>query len=281
MSYTEEDNTVKVWTEGDFVYKSFSDHYQFLKELSFNSFLKSYGRYEVFQSADYTTRTLVLRRGIALDENTIFSNEVIEGMVDRVYYLHRMGIIHGDIKPSNFILFRGKIEIIDFGASRFTRKSQTILQTIYPANSRPRDKEMSEFSEVYCLGRLLNLYYYERFQLEKPAMVRKMTRSNRKYRCTLSEVRDFFVPEVKRKEYTCSYYDEVKDRTVGRIAELQERILSRSQNRELLKYAEIALTYIVDWQDYAGTVEGFKKEEYLEFREILQAEDFYPFSQDF
>ena len=35
-----------------------------------------------------------------------------------VYSLHKAGVLHCDIKPSNFVLIKGRLKIIDFGISR-------------------------------------------------------------------------------------------------------------------------------------------------------------------
>lgn len=40
-------------------------------------------------------------------------------MMQSIKYLHDNGILHCDIKPSNFILVNGMLKCIDFGISRF------------------------------------------------------------------------------------------------------------------------------------------------------------------
>lgn len=41
----------------------------------------------------------------------------------QVYKLHRLGIVHNDLKPQNIVMYRGKPQIIDFGASRYIRET--------------------------------------------------------------------------------------------------------------------------------------------------------------
>ena len=41
----------------------------------------------------------------------------------QVYKMHRLGIVHNDLKPQNIVMYRGKPQIIDFGASRYIREA--------------------------------------------------------------------------------------------------------------------------------------------------------------
>ena len=55
-----------------------------------------------------------------LDSNLDLCEEIGE----KVALMHNAGIIHGDLTTSNMILFKGKIYLIDFGLSFFSRKTE-------------------------------------------------------------------------------------------------------------------------------------------------------------
>ncbi len=38
-------------------------------------------------------------------------------MLEAVQFIHRLRIIHADLKPGNFILVRGQVKLIDFGCA--------------------------------------------------------------------------------------------------------------------------------------------------------------------
>ena len=267
--------------DGEYVYKTFRDYYQFLKELSFNQFLRDYGNYPIFVSGDYDTLTLTLRRGVPLDTSTLLTSHCLGEIVEKIYYLHSMGIVHGDIKISNFIFYQGKIEVIDFGASRFTRKPIPLTSPLYSESYRPRDNKVSEFGEVYCLGRLFTELFYKVYDIRVPLILREMLKSQMKKRCSLARVREVFVPEEERKVYTCTYYqDKIPDPQKTYLQEFEERLLTRTDNIGLMKYAEMAISMVVKWIFYKGSTENFQDNEYREFIRLLRAEDFYPFSRD-
>ena len=41
-----------------------------------------------------------------------------EGMVEAVRAIHKVRIVHGDLKPANFVFVKGKIKLIDFGIAK-------------------------------------------------------------------------------------------------------------------------------------------------------------------
>lgn len=266
----------------NYIYKIFHNYYEFMRELAFNKFLQQYGNYELFVAADHENKIIQMRRGTIITEKMLRNQEVFEGIVDRIYYLHRMGIIHGDIKLSNFVLYDGRVEVIDFGASTFTRISKYIQQPIYATIFRPRDKFMSEKSEVYALGMMLSHFYYKRFSIRVPDVIRQMTRSSRNDRCDIKTAVHGLIRQGNIREYSCSYYnrkgeDELKEEERDRLVEFHERILKKTENTDLLKYTEAVLHIVVDWKSYTGSTKDFNYNEYMELVNLLEPEDLFPF----
>lgn len=67
----------------------------------------------------------ILENIICLEETRVFS--IIIQIVEALEYLHGNGIVHGDIKLENFIIYaENKIKICDFGFSRFFIKGNLI-----------------------------------------------------------------------------------------------------------------------------------------------------------
>ncbi|KAG0169925.1 Dual-specificity kinase, spindle pole body (SPB) duplication and spindle checkpoint function [Apophysomyces sp. BC1015] len=55
----------------------------------------------------------------------IFIMNYWKQMVNAVWYTHRAKIIHSDLKPSNFVLARGKLKLIDFGIANIIANDTT------------------------------------------------------------------------------------------------------------------------------------------------------------
>jgi len=81
-----------------------------------------------------------------------------------VEYLHSNNILHGDIKPSNILLFDGVPKLSDFNLSRFILEDRTILdEKIYTITFRPpeiKDNYFTQKSDIWALGCTLFEIYY-------------------------------------------------------------------------------------------------------------------------
>lgn len=77
-------------------------------------------------------------------------------LLDLISYLHKNGIIHGDIKPENIIYDRNNVYLIDFGSSIVKGEKVAILQ--YTPSFCEQDncsvKIKDEKIDYYCLFRV-------------------------------------------------------------------------------------------------------------------------------
>lgn len=83
-------------------------------------------------------------------------------IADGVAYLHRHGIVHGDLRPHNILVSsRGEVKVGDYGlssafmASRVTEAEWMERAAPYLAPERFHDGEASPYSDIYALGVLL------------------------------------------------------------------------------------------------------------------------------
>lgn len=85
--------------------------------------------------------------------------------------LHRVGIVHGDIKPENIIVNDDKVYLIDFDASHFILKKggrDTVLLGT-PGFAAPEQygfARSDERSDIYALGVILNVLVTGRYPTE-------------------------------------------------------------------------------------------------------------------
>lgn len=59
------------------------------------------------------------KRDVLANRNTV--KFFFEGMVQAVQAIHSHRIVHGDLKPANFVFSKGKIKLIDFGIAKSVR----------------------------------------------------------------------------------------------------------------------------------------------------------------
>jgi serine/threonine protein kinase len=80
-------------------------------------------------------------------------------IVNGLKILHNLNIIHGDIKPSNILLFENNnLKLNDFSLSRFTDSKSE--RQLYTQRYRPKEKIMTLKSDIFALGCTLYELYY-------------------------------------------------------------------------------------------------------------------------
>ncbi len=95
--------------------------------------------------------------------------QIIE-VADSLSYLHSMGVVHRDVKPSNILVSNGHATLVDFGIAKVANKetiskSGTILGTLqYMAPEQVFGQEVDERADIYSLGVVI----YELFSGRPP-----------------------------------------------------------------------------------------------------------------
>ncbi|MGB0387360.1 MAG: tetratricopeptide repeat protein, partial [Ardenticatenaceae bacterium] len=81
--------------------------------------------------------------------------ELIEQMLQALAYLHRRGILHRDVKPSNVLVSEGRVRVLDFGLSAAKEEAQSSSGGTF-AYMAPElllgQSPSSEASDLYAVG---------------------------------------------------------------------------------------------------------------------------------
>lgn len=90
-----------------------------------------------------------LQRWNNLRPNTSRRCIIIRSVIEAIYLLHQIGIVHGDLKSANLVLTTNGVKLIDFGFSgppgwSFTQYTTPIYKDKYETNSFT--------SDIYALG---------------------------------------------------------------------------------------------------------------------------------
>src|SRR5262249_19586703 len=95
--------------------------------------------------------------GAGRDQPRVVQVNLLVQMLQALVYLHRRGILHRDLKPTNVLVAGGQVKVLDFGLSRTHKQSQdssgtTVGTLAYLAPEIIRGEPASEASDLYAVG---------------------------------------------------------------------------------------------------------------------------------
>lgn len=100
-------------------------------------------------------------------------------------HMHRRGVYHGDLKPSNIMLTKnGQVKLIDFGTAwvRGVDKNRVQGTPQYIAPEQATEKVVNERTDIYNLGATMYRMFTGRYaqpDIPRPGVERKLTAVNK------------------------------------------------------------------------------------------------------
>lgn len=104
--------------------------------------------------------------------------------VQALDYVHKRGLIHLDIKPSNFMLNNGKVKLIDFGVSVFNGyRPRAITGTGgYLSPEQICKETLDQGTDIFALGLTFGVFFGGKpLHQPQPDLLYKQTRLDAKY----------------------------------------------------------------------------------------------------
>jgi serine/threonine protein kinase len=79
--------------------------------------------------------------------------QIIACIAEALDFAHAHGVLHGDVKPSNFLLAeQDQVLLADFGAPPFAENGVVLASAAYASPEMLRGKEIDGRTDVYSLG---------------------------------------------------------------------------------------------------------------------------------
>jgi len=107
-------------------------------------------------------KTLEELEAPAMDQLILVFNQVVSALS----HMHRRGVFHGDLKPSNIMLSKtGQVKLIDFGTARIKGEEKNRIQGTpqYMAPEQVADKLVDDRTDIYNLGATMYRMFTGRF----------------------------------------------------------------------------------------------------------------------
>jgi serine/threonine-protein kinase len=91
-----------------------------------------------------------LRLGRMPPDRTV---HIIAGVAEALDFAHSRGVVHGDVKPSNFLLTEQDLVLLaDFGTVPFVEHGEVLVSAAYASPDMLRGKTIDGRTDVYSLG---------------------------------------------------------------------------------------------------------------------------------
>ena len=113
----------------------------------------------IFDKADSDLKDYITNNRLSEKRKKNIMKQLIVGLE----YLHSFNIIHGDIKPSNVLVFGNKIKYSDFNLSKLSLREEKITRKLYTIIYRPPEileNKACFKSDIWALGCTFFEIYY-------------------------------------------------------------------------------------------------------------------------
>lgn len=122
----------------------------------------------IFEKADMDLKDYIQKHTITQKKK----KEIMKQLLIGLEYLQSFNIIHGDIKPSNILVFKGDVKYTDFNLSSIYLEDGIVSRRLYTMTYRPpeiSEKRATLKSDIWALGcTFFEIYYgYEYFNYSK------------------------------------------------------------------------------------------------------------------
>lgn len=122
----------------------------------------------IFEKADMDLKDYIQKTKLTNKRK----KQIMKDILVSLEYLHSFNIIHGDIKPSNILVFGNTIKLTDFNLSFVQLEDAKISKRLYTMTYRPpeiSEERASLKSDLWALGcTFFEIYYgYEYFNYSK------------------------------------------------------------------------------------------------------------------
>jgi serine/threonine protein kinase len=105
----------------------------------------------VMEYADQTLAELLARRALSPDE----ARDLLTPTLDALAFLHRNGLVHGHLKPSNFLVVDDELKLASDTVSTAIRPTTNAVRDAFHDPTEPREGPRSPAGDVWDLGIVL------------------------------------------------------------------------------------------------------------------------------